>query len=205
MAVDFFKKYKWKPGEVDWHFLILFDNDPQVTELAKSYHELLQHPGLYPPIPMPWLHATLLRVGPTDIISEEDMRQVSTLLTSKIDKLVIPPVTLGSPWVWSGSVCLSMTPEEPLKELFNVINEAKKEVLQDRAPAARDFIPHVTLAYPRDTDDEDGISRQLLSKKVAPVSFQPTELCLVKQRQTSPYYQWEVVSRLSLRSGGEHS
>ncbi len=32
MAQDFFKKYPWEPDEVDWHFLIVFDNQPQIHQ-----------------------------------------------------------------------------------------------------------------------------------------------------------------------------
>jgi len=198
MAVDFFKKHAWEPNEVDWHFLIIFDRQPQIEGLAKAYQPLLLHPGLHPAIPAQWLHLTLLRVGSVDVISEVEMNTVCQKIQQNVADLVIPELALGSPWVWSGSVCLRATPEASLKALFETIVTATTEVLGDKASKTEPFTPHVTLAYPKDTNDEAGIEKQLKQGSVEPMTFQPTELCLVKQRQTPPYYQWEVKRRIPL-------
>ncbi len=200
MATDFFKKHPWGVGQIDWHFLVIFDKQPQIKELAEAYKPLLQHPGLYPPIPAQWLHATLLRVGSIEIISEESMEEVAQLIQKRSRDLTVPELTLDSPWVWSGSVCLSVNPGEPMKNLFKIIEAATTEVLKDKAPTPEKFVPHVTLAYPRDTNDDEGIEKQLKQAQVDPMKFVPTELCLVKQRQTPPYYQWEVITRIPLSS-----
>lgn len=186
MAVDFFKKHAWKPNEVDWHFLVIFDKEPGITKLAEDYTPLLKHPGLYNPIPAKWLHMTVLRVGDDKQISEDQMEQVCQRIEQQIKEVSLPTTTLEQPWVWSGSVCLKVTPEEQVQKLFAITAEACDTMLDQPVERPHPFIPHVTLAYPKDTDDETGIAEQLQQEQVEPFRFRPTEMCLVRQRQHRP-------------------
>lgn len=198
MAIDFFKKHAWGPGEIDWHFLVIFDKEPGIKDFAEKYKQTLDHPGLHTPIPAEWLHMTVLRVGPTTKISDEQMDKVCELIKEQTRELDLPELSLNSPWSWSGSVCLHVNPEEEVKKLYEITANACDQILDYKTDKPAEFIPHVTLAYPKDTDDDEGIAKQVAQSRVEPFAFKPIELCLVKQTQTPPYYRWEVVRRLSL-------
>lgn len=139
---------------------------------------------------------TILRVGDDKRISREQMEQVCQSIQEQIKGISLSQLTLEQPWVWSGSVCIRVTPEDQIKKLFTITAEACDAVFTEPVERPDPFIPHVTLAYPKDTDDEAGIAEQLKRKQVKPFTFAPTEICLVRQRQTPPHYQWEVIKRL---------
>lgn len=198
MAINFFKKHAWQPGEVDWHYLILFENQPKVNSMARQYIPLLNHEGLHSPIPLEWLHLTILRVGSVVDINEEEMKKVNSQIYKEAKGIVTKSVEVGPAWLWSGSVCLHVTPEEELKKLHSIVFSATHNVLKNKAPKPDKFIPHITLAYPKDTYAENEMRKQLQRKWIEPASFKPSELCLVKQQQTPPYYQWNIEHRIKL-------
>lgn len=200
MTIDFFKKHAWQRGEVDWHFLVIFDKEPGIEEFAEKYKQPLDHPGLHTPIPAEWLHMTILRVGPITEISDEQMDKVCQLIQEQSRGLIMPELSLNSPWSWSGSVCVHVDPEDEIKKLYGITASACNQILDYETDTPEKFIPHVTLAYPKDTEDDAEIVRQIEQSQIEPFTFKPTELCLVKQTQTPPYYQWEVVKRLRLLS-----
>lgn len=115
MAIDHFDKYRFQENRVDWNFNILFDDQPQVAELASKYASLLQYPGLHKPVPGQWLHATVLRVGFLEEFSEAEMLEVAELIEQKITKIKIPELILGQWWLWDGNPVLHITPDEQLQ------------------------------------------------------------------------------------------
>ena len=80
MAIDHFKKHAYQTNKVDWNFNILFNDQPQVAQTAKMYVQALSHPGLYPPIPAKWLHATILRIGLVDDYTKDELLAVTKQL-----------------------------------------------------------------------------------------------------------------------------
>jgi hypothetical protein len=75
-------------------------------------------------------------------------------------------------------------------------------VLGERAPKPTAFIPHVTLAYGRDYQQELEIHRQLSAHWIEPVPFHISSLSLVKERQTIPFYRWQVVTDIAVGTIG---
>ena len=197
MALEHFEKHSYQKGKVDWNFNILFDDQPQIVQIAKEYAKLLTHPVLYPSIPTQWLHATVLLVGTTDEYSEAEMLQVAEKLTPELAKLSLHEFLLGPWWIWSGNPVLHITPEGPLVELFNLTLSTVKEVVgEKRTPKPSRFIPHITLAYSPTYDGEKEVHSQLSTKHIKPVKFRVSKLSLVKQRQASSYYDWKVIKEL---------
>ena len=148
MARDHFEKHSYQKGKIDWNFNILFDDQPQVAQMAQKYAKLLDHPGLYPPIPPQWLHATVLRIGTTDEYSEVEIMQMADKLESKLASLSLPEFLLGPWWIWSGNPVLHITPEGPLAELFKLTLSMVEEVVGENRT------PKYVKAYP-------GLSRLL--------------------------------------------
>lgn len=232
MAIDHFTKHKEQIGRTDWNFNFLFDDQPQVAELAARYAPLLKHPGLHKPVPGQWLHATLLRVGFVEDFTEAEMLAVADKLEQKLTHTKMPQLILGRRWwwLWNGGPVLGFTPSKQLLQVYGYVLESLIEVVgrdrvpapsipsggrlktmlgypptlfskivgRDRLPRRLQFIPHVTLAYPKTYDDERSLYKQLKAQSVDGVQVRITSVSLIKQRIVDDYYAWEVVRELPI-------
>src|SRR6516165_1247113 len=124
MADDHFKTNLWTPGEVDWHFLITLHDQIHMHSIVEHYAQLYRHPGLYPPVPFEWLHMTIVRIGSITTITHEAMTDVVDRLRPTLARMKLPELLLGPWWLWTGSVVLHVTPEEPITRLFNAVMTA---------------------------------------------------------------------------------
>jgi 2'-5' RNA ligase len=201
MASDHFQTMPWAPDETDWHFLVQLNTQRQLRTTVERYAHAYYHPGLYPPVPFEWLHMTIARIGSVKDISNDEMGRVVDLLRPTLSKTELPEFRLGPWWLWTGSVVLHITPEEPVTRLFNEVMSALETVLRERAPKLPPLIPHVTLAYARTYHQELEVYKQLSAQWIEPIPFHITALSLVKERQTVPFYSWEVVADISLGKG----
>lgn len=199
MAIDHFIKHKRQINRIDWNFNFLFNDQPQVAALAAQYAPLLDHPGLHKPIPGPWLHGTLLRVGFYEDFTEQEMLKVAALIEPKLAEMQMPKLMLGPWWIWNGNPCLHMVPEEPMRNIFDWVVQALTEVVgPDRLPDKLRYTPHITLAYSKTYDDEVGLYKQLDSKHIKGVGFQANSLSLIKQHIEDDYYAWDIVKDLPI-------
>jgi 2'-5' RNA ligase len=197
MTQDHFQKNNCYVGKTDWNFNIVFDDQPQVAQLAKKYSKALQHPGLYPPVPGKWLHLTILRIGTTSEYSEAEMLAVARKLKPQLAGLKLPEFKLGPWWMYDGMPMLHIAPEGQLEELFNlVMSEVESVVGIKRTPMPKHFVPHVTLAYCRAHNQAKQIYQKLIDNPIEPTTFKVTHIPLLKQRVTDNYYDWEVVTDL---------
>jgi 2'-5' RNA ligase len=194
MADDHFQTNLWEPDEVDWHFLIRLQDQNHMRSIVEQYARIYRHPGLYPPIPFEWLHMTIVRIGRVTTITHEEMHAVVDHLRPILERMHLPAVLLGPWWLWTGSVVLHVTPEEPLTRLFNAVMTALNQVLGDRAPKPSGFIPHVTLAYARTYQQEIEVHKQLSAQWIDPIPVHIRTLSLVKEKQTVPFYSWDIVT-----------
>ena len=201
MASDHFRTMPWKPDETDWHLLVQLSTQRNLRTTAERYAQVYNHSGLYPPVPSEWLHMTIARVGNVNNVSNEEMGKVMDLLRPALSKTKLPEFRLGPWWLWTGSVVLHVTPEEPIARLFDEVTGVLEAVLRERAPKLAPFIPHVTLAYARTYHEELEVHEQLSAQWIEPVPFRITALSLVKERQTIPFYSWEVVTDILLGQG----
>jgi 2'-5' RNA ligase len=198
MAEDHFTTNMWKPNEVDWHFLIRLNNQSQIRDMVKRYAEIYDHPGLYPPIPFEWLHMTILRIGNVANITDQEMNDVIERLFPALEMIHMPELLLGPWWLWTGSVVLHVTPEEPITQLVNAVMKVMNTVVGEKAPKPDRFIPHVTLAYARNYQQEREVHKQLCAQWIDPIPLHVTTLSLVKEKQTSPLYRWDAVTEIPI-------
>lgn len=198
MAEDHFQTHRWTTGETRWAFHLLFDSQPQVHALVDQFQPILNHSTLYPRIPRQWLHATILTVKNNSEITRATIDRVCELLQPKLNEIVVPELTVGSPWVWDGSVVLRITPGEELEKIYAAVLESVNEYVDTAVPATNRFIPHMTLAYARSSDDETGLEAKVGEMSIEPVSFVARSLSLVRQCQMESDYRWELVQKLPL-------
>lgn len=194
MAIDHFIRHKDARNRTDWNFNILFDGQPQVAAYAEQYGSLLNHKGLYEPIPGKWLHCTVLRVGFLEDFTDAEMLEAARRVETKLADMQMPEFLLGQWWIWGGNPCVHFTPEGPLVDVFDALVDELKGVLgEGRLAVPLKFTPHITLAYSRTYSDEAGLFRQLESKQVKAVVVRAKSISLIKQRVTNNYYTWEKV------------
>ena len=199
MAIDHFQKHKWQVGRTDWNFNILFNGQLQVAAYAEEYMPLLNHAGLYKPVPGEWLHATVLRAGFLEDFSKAEMLELAKRLEPKFAAMQMPEFLLGQWWLYGGNPCVHFTPEDPLIEMFNaLVGELTALVGKDRLPASLKFTPHVTLAYSKTYDDEAGLFKQLEAKHIKAVPVRAKNLSLIKQHIADNYYVWDIVKDIPL-------
>jgi 2'-5' RNA ligase len=204
MAKDHFERHAYMKGKTDWNFNLLFDAAPQVSAMAERYAPLLQHPGLYPPVPLEWLHLTVLRVGSTSEATGEEMDQVCTKLAPRLAGLALPEFTVGPAWTYIGYPLLHITPERPLDSVFQEVLHALQAVVgPDRMPrpidrSATKLMPHIALAYPKNYDAENEVEQTLIDHPIPPVTIRIPQLSLIKQWPTGEHYEWEVIKNIPL-------
>ena len=208
MAKDHFETHYYQKDKVDWNFNILFTNQRDVKLMADEYAPILQHPGLYDPIPSQWLHSTILRVGLTDDFTEAEMLMVADRLAPKLARLDLPEFIFDSWWLWGGNVVLHITPSDRYSQIYDCAIEALRNVVGDertlKSPYGS-FIPRVALAYSRNYHQERQINDQLTKNPVLPASFQATNLSLIRQWPTDGHYEWEIVRELPIGSLDKHA
>jgi 2'-5' RNA ligase len=196
MATDHFERHGVQPGHVDWNFNVVFNDQPDVAQMAEEYAEIIRHPGLYPPIPSQWLHSTILAVGSTDDYTEEEMLAVAAKLQSSLAQLTLPEFVFDSWWLWSGGVVLHISPADEFTKLYDHVIEALKAVVGPErttySPHGK-FVAHTGLAYPRTHHAEPEINRQLSSRLVKPAKFKATHMPLIRQWASGGHYEWEIV------------
>jgi 2'-5' RNA ligase len=196
MSQDHFEKHAYQKGKIDWNFNVTYNDQPAVAAMAEAYKSVIQHPGLYPPIPPQWLHATILRVGTTDEYTEAEMLAVAEKIQEEVTRITFLKFSFDSWWLWDGNVCFHLSPDDEFKKLYDVVISALESVVgperTTKSPHGT-FIAHTSLAYAKTHNREDEIHAQLAASRVEPAQFNVTHIPLIKQWPISGHYEWEVV------------
>jgi hypothetical protein len=201
MARDHFEKQAYKPGQVNWNFNLIFDDQSMVAYMAKQYANIIQHPGLYSPIPALWLHSTILAVGPTDGYTEAEMLEVAVKLQQSLAVISLPEFSFDSWWLWGGNVVLHISPDDEFTKLYNHVVTALSSVVgPDRTTHTPhgNFIAHTAMAYSKTHHKEHEVHEQLAAHPIKPVKFKATHLPLTRQWPTEGHYEWEVVRDIKI-------
>jgi len=196
MAIDHFQEHYYQKGRVDWNFNVVFNGQADVERMLREYAPLLDHPGLYPPIPLQWLHATVLRVGLLEDFTEQEMLTVAEALAPKLAKLQLPEFVFDSWWMWGGSVCLHITPHDQFSLIYDCVIEAMQAVVGKERTLLTphgQFMPHSTLAYTKSHHQEREIHKKLSESLIKPAAFDVSSVALIKQKPINGRYEWEVV------------
>lgn len=201
MAVDHFEKHFYKKDRVDWNFNLTFEDQPDVAKMVQKYAQILNHPGLYAPVPIRWLHSTILRVGLVEDFKESEMLEVAGLLQKSLAVLDLPQFTFDHGVLWDGSVVLHISPDDEFIKLYNQVIKALGSVVgSDRIiyPAYGSYIPHTTLAYSKAHNSEHEIQQLLIDNPIKTASFEARHMPLIKQWPTAGHYEWEVIQDITV-------
>lgn len=204
MAKDHFKEHSYQKDGIDWNFNILVGEQSDVMRMANDYAPaLLACEGLYDPIPLAWLHMTILRVGLTSEFTESEMDRVADVLELKLSHIQLPELIFDSWWQWGGNIVFHISPHDELSKVYDAVVEALREVVgEDRARVTPHghFIPHVTVAYTKDHHNELATSKTLSGVHVKPAKFRAPRIALIRQWPTEGHYEWEIIRELAISS-----
>ncbi|HEY5442386.1 MAG TPA: hypothetical protein VIJ68_02520 [Candidatus Saccharimonadales bacterium] len=87
---------------------------------------------------------------------------------------------------------------QPMKTFDYFLKTFTATVGRDRLPIKFQFVPHVSLAYPKTYDNELDLYKQMRSHPIDSVPIRAMRLSLIKQEVKDNYYIWEVVKDLSI-------
>ncbi|WP_169982880.1 2'-5' RNA ligase family protein [Microbispora sp. H10836] len=133
-------------GRIYWH--VLFRAHPEVRAIASEAHRRLDGISGLDPVPYEWLHLTILVVGLTDEIPEE---QISALIAEARKRLTdVQPatVTLGRVLYHPEAIALEARPAQALMPMLDAVRTATRTAT-GRAGilGTNPWIPHITVAY----------------------------------------------------------
>lgn len=200
MIQDHFERHNHYDGVIDWNFNVTYAA-PAVARFAEAYRPLLDQRGLYSPVPVKWLHATILRVGALDEYSEAEMLAVAEKVQEKVAGLNLPEFHFGSFESIYGNICFKVEPESALEELYDIVASSLEGIVgperATKTPYGR-FIAHTSLAYTKARDNESEVSRVFEDAKVESLPFRIDSMPLIRQRPTDGHYEWEVVADIKV-------
>lgn len=176
-------------GAIYWH--ILLGDDPNVRALAtEAQRRLAQFKGLHM-TPQRWLHATMLIVGSTDNITEQQMtamtEQASELL-SRVDPIT---VTLGRILYHPEGIVLEIQPRDALTPVLRAVQTATCSVTgqEGHINGNGPWIPHVTICYSTSRQPAEPIIKAL-GQKLPSRQVQVSAVSLVIQRGPERLWDW---------------
>jgi 2'-5' RNA ligase len=189
-----------RPGRLLYHWHVLFNDHPEVHELAAAcQRKLAGLPGL-DLVPLQWLHLTTLVAGFAD---EVPAQAVDTMVTTA-QQLLAPaepiPVSLGRVFYHPEAVVLLVEPAEALDPVLSAVQIAAREAgclgHADTSP----WRPHISIAYSNGSGPAAPVI-EALGLRVPATELTIRSVSLVAQAQVGHSWQWQAVAEVRLGTG----
>lgn len=192
----------WRPGVRPgrhlyvWH--ILFDDQPDIQQMARTCQQRLSGlPGL-DLVPIRWLHMTTQIIGFTDEITDLEIKQMTATATERLRHL--DPVTLsfGWPLFHSEAVVLGTRPSTALDPVRATIRDAISDTVTAHQLADEpDWTPHVTVAY-SNSDGPAAPIIQAMTPSPRPCPLTISKIHLIDQERIDHLYCWTPIATATL-------
>ncbi|WP_280395904.1 2'-5' RNA ligase family protein [Nocardia brasiliensis] len=181
---------RWEPGQTGYYWYLTF-TDPALVDLASECQQALAHDGL-DPVPLDALHLTLLNIGRTSDVTEQELERVidggrAAAAAVKPFRLSVGPLT-GS----RSALRFSVTPWDQLLDLHYRLRSA---TANNRPPSrlaeTAEFRPHLGVGYLNRQQDARQLIRDIEAlRELPPVTVRIGEVHLVELRRDSHAYRW---------------
>jgi 2'-5' RNA ligase len=195
---DFWAAHRWPAGEHHVHWHILFDDQPAVRDFARAHAEVL---GNYPqlsPVPVEWLHSTLLLVGPLSPAQADELANAARPAVSDIEPFELE---VGPAQALPNGVIPAIYPEDRISDLVRALRQVTERTIgANRMPASPErFWPRLSLAYSGARWDHDDLSQDLLELRPLRARMTVRRVVLVDQQQAwRDKYTWNVIAEVFL-------
>ncbi|WP_251096644.1 2'-5' RNA ligase family protein [Streptomyces sp. Caat 7-52] len=196
---DHWDRPGWTDGKRTYYWMLAFSRATDLLGLAEHCQKALRHLGM-DPVPSDGLHVTMLRVGPTDQVSMDQVQQLLALaqdLRSRAFRLLAHPLA-GS----RGAIRFSLTPWRPVIHLHAALTDAGERVGIPGGRPTSAFRPHLGIAYnnrARPAAPVVDAVEQLRSRPPAVLDLTTVEL--VELRRQDRAYRWRTAHSVPLRPG----
>jgi len=197
---DHWDRPGWTPGRRSYHWMLTFEDAPELHALAARCQERLHLPGL-DLVPADGLHLTLQRLAFTDQITQADLDAAiaetrRSLASFSAFMLTVGPLA-GSP----GAVRFSVQPWEPVVAVREAVLDIRDVVLGPSRAAVRPdgFRPHIGIAYSNGANDAQPIVSEVARlRRLPPTTARVDAVALVELRREGRSYRWDTITRVSL-------
>jgi 2'-5' RNA ligase len=197
MADHWWQRPGRSPGRLQYHWHVLFHDQPAVRRLAELAQRRLDGlPGL-DMVPLPWLHLTTLVAGFADEVSQDQVDVMTMDAQRRLAGVAPIPVTLGRVFYHPEAVVL---PAEPLDALRPILDAVFSAALTAGIGAHSDtdpWLPHVTIAYSHGTGPAAPIIAAL-GRRLPETAIAVRSVSLVAQTQVGRSWQWQPVAEAGL-------
>jgi 2'-5' RNA ligase len=197
MADHWWQRPGRSPGRLQYHWHVLFHDQPAVHRLAELAQRRLNGlPGL-DLVPLQWLHLTTLVAGFADEVSRDQVDLMTMDARRRLAGLAPIPVTLGRVFYHPEAVVL---PAEPLGALRPILDAVSGAALAAGIGAHSDtdpWLPHITIAYSHGTGPAAPIVAAL-GRRLPETAITVRSVSLVAQTQVGRSWQWQPVAETVL-------
>jgi 2'-5' RNA ligase len=193
-----------RPGRIQYHWHILFHDQPAVGELAESAQRTLSGlPGL-DLVARQWLHLTTLVVGFADEVSGEQLTTMTEHAARTLARVPPIPVMLGRVYYHPEAIVLIVEPSGALTPVQDAVQAATVAAGCTGHTDTDPWAPHVSVAYSHSTQPADPYIAAL-GTRVRETAITIGSVSLVAQTQVGRSWQWEPVAEVRLTGAARSS
>lgn len=180
----------WTPGQAGFYWYLTF-SDPALIDMTSRCQEEIAHDGL-DPAPLDALHLTLLNVGRTDDVGEQDITRI--VESGRTAVAAVEPFLLDvGPLTGSQSALrFSVTPWDQLLDLHRRLRSATAEHRPSGSLAETiEFRPHLGIGYINRQQETHQLVKDVSAlRDLPPVTVRIAQVHLVELRRVGREYRW---------------
>jgi 2'-5' RNA ligase len=186
-----------RPGRVQYHWHMLFHDQPAVGDLAEAaQRKLAGLPGL-DLVARQWLHLTTLVVGFADEVSGRQLTAITRQAERRLARVPPIPVTLGRVYYHPEAIVLIVDPAGALTPVLEAVQAATALAGCAGQTDTDPWVPHVTVAYSHEAQPA-GPYVAALGTRVPETAITIRSVSLVAQTQVGRSWQWDPVAEIRL-------
>jgi 2'-5' RNA ligase len=191
------------PGREQYHWHMLFHDQPAVRELVTAAQsKLAGQPGL-DLIPIPWLHLTTYVVGFADEVADSAIDDMTADAGRRLAKIAPVQVSLGRVGYATEAIVLPTEPLDALTPVLDAVRNATRAAGYEGHTDTSPWLPHISIAYSNTTIPTEPIIAAL-GRWLPRTEVTIRSISLVAQTQVGRSWQWRLLSEIPLAKNGGH-
>jgi len=183
------------PGREQYHWHMLFHDQPAVRELAAAAQERLAGLPELDAVPAPWLHLTTYVLGFVDEVPEPGVEAMVGEARRLLAGVAPIPVRLGRVLYHPEAVTLAVEPWGALDPVLDAVRAAAALAKCEGRTATDPWMPHVSVAYSSGTGPAAPVI-EALGTRLPEVAVTMGTVSLVAQTQVGHSWQWRPVAEV---------
>ncbi|WP_007514911.1 MULTISPECIES: 2'-5' RNA ligase family protein [Pseudofrankia] len=202
--VDHWDRPGWTPGRRSYHWMLTFEEAPELHALAARCQERL-HLSVLDPVPADGLHLTLQRLAFTDQITLADLDAAVLETHRRLASFSAFTLTVGPLAGSPGAVRFSVQPWKPVIAVREAVLDVTGVVLGPSRLAAGSagFRPHIGIAYSNGANEAQPIVSEVARlRRLPPATVRVDAVALVELRRAGRSYHWDIITRVPLAFSG---